>query len=345
MKPSILLIYTGGTIGMKKDPETGHLKPFDFAQISEEVPELAKFGYHIESRSFNPIIDSSDVRPEFWVKLAEMIRDQYDRFDGFVVLHGTDTMAYSAAALSFMLENLEKPVIFTGSQLPIGMLRTDGRENLISAIEIASAKAADGHARVPEVCICFDSKLFRGNRTAKLNAEDFGAFSSPNLPPLADAGIHIRFDDALIHRPSEWGRPLKLHTKLGADVAILKIFPGMSRAYVRAVLSAEGLRAVVLETYGSGNAPSLDWFLAELQSAARKGIILVNVTQCPAGSVDMDAYANGAILKEVGVISCHDMTSEAALTKLAVLLGENDDNEVVRRRMLENLSGEISVER
>ncbi len=345
MKPSILLIYTGGTIGMKQDPETGHLKPFDFTQISEEVPELAKFGYHIESLSFNPIIDSSDVRPAFWVKLAEIIRDHYEQFDGFVVLHGTDTMAYSAAALSFMLEDLEKPVIFTGSQLPIGMLRTDGRENLISAIEIASAKGADGHARVPEVCICFDSKLFRGNRTAKLNAEDFGAFSSPNLPPLADAGIHIRFDDALIRRPAVWGKSLKLHTAMGADVAILKIFPGMSRAYVRSVLSAEGLRAVVLETYGSGNAPALDWFLAELKAAAGRGIILVNVTQCPAGSVDMDAYANGAILKEVGVVSCHDMTCEAALTKLCVLLGEDPDNAVVKRRISENLRGEISSER
>lgn len=344
MKPSILLIYTGGTIGMKQDPETGHLKPFDFTQISEEVPELAKFGYRIESVSFSPVIDSSDVNPGFWVTLAEMIRYHYDAFDGFVVLHGTDTMAYSASALSFMLENLEKPVIFTGSQLPIGMLRTDGRENLISAIELASAKDAEGHARVPEVCVCFDSKLFRGNRTTKLNAEDFGAFASPNYPPLADAGIHIRFDDARIRKPARWGGALKLHTRLGADVAILKIFPGMSRNYVRAVLGAQGLRAVVLETYGSGNAPALPWFLEELRRSAASGIVLVNVTQCPAGSVDMDAYANGAILKEAGVISCHDMTSEAALTKLSVLLGESSDNEVVKRRMLQNFSGEISSE-
>ncbi len=259
MERKILLIYTGGTIGMKQDPETLLLKPFDFHQINREVPELKKFGYVIDALSFDPVIDSSDVNPAFWVKLAGILKANYDFYDGFVVLHGTDTMAYSASAMSFMLENLEKPVIFTGSQLPIGMLRTDGKENLISSIELAAAQDAEGHPHISEVCIYFDSQLFRGNRTTKYNAENFRAFRSANYPPLAEVGIHIRYNESALYRPPVRGRDLVLHTALDTHVAVLKIFPGISEPLVRAVLSTEGLRAVVLETYGSGNSLSVPW--------------------------------------------------------------------------------------
>jgi len=240
MNPSILLIYTGGTIGMKQDPATGHLVPFDFSQISEEVPEINRFGYRIDTYSFDPVIDSSDARPEFWARIARTIESNYDSYDGFVVLHGTDTMSYSASALSYMLEGLEKSVIFTGSQLPIGVLRTDGRENLISAIEMAAARTPEGRPMVPEVCICFENKLYRGNRTTKQNSENFSAFSSPNYPALADVGIHIKYDRNAIHYPQPGEGPLKVRTEMDTNVAILKIFPGMTENYVRSVLSAEG---------------------------------------------------------------------------------------------------------
>lgn len=327
---------------MKQDPGTGHLVPFDFSQISEEVPEISRFGYIIDTVSFDPVIDSSDARPEFWARIAETVRDNYDKYDGFVVLHGTDTMSYSASALSFMLEGLGKSVIFTGSQLPIGMLRTDGRENLISAIEMAATRNPEGKPMVPEVCICFENKLFRGNRTTKQNSENFSAFSSPNYPPLADVGIHIKFDTNAIRTPLPDEGPFSIQTATDANVAILKIFPGMTENYVGSILSAPGLRAVVLETYGSGNAPSLPWFLARLKECTRSGIVVVNVTQCQAGSVDMETYANGAILEQVGVISGGDITTESAITKLFCLLGRYSDGEEVRKRMLEPLRGEIS---
>ena len=342
MDQKILLIYTGGTIGMKQDPETLLLKPFDFHQIMQEVPELRKFHYIIDSISFDPVIDSSDVRPAFWVRLCEIIRVNYAMYDGFVILHGTDTMAFSASALSFMLENLEKPVIFTGSQLPIGMLRTDGKENLISSIELAAARDADGHPCISEVCICFDSQLFRGNRTTKYNAENFRAFRSANYPVLADIGIHVKYNPAAIYRPPVWGRPLLIHTELDTRVAVLKIFPGISESFVKSVLSAEGLRAVVLETYGSGNSLSDPWFLEALRSFTDAGGIIVNVTQCQAGAVDMGAYANGDILRKAGLVCGRDMTTEAALTKLFVLLGQYTDNQEVIKKMEIGVSGEIS---
>lgn len=339
---SVLLIYTGGTIGMKQDPETLLLKPFDFNQITEEVPELRKFGYRIDSISFDPIIDSSDVKTDVWVELAHIISENYEKYDGFVVLHGTDTMAYSASALSFMLGHLEKPVIFTGSQLPIGMLRTDGRENLISSIEIAAAKDEDGRAIVPEVCVFFENRLFRGNRTTKYNAEDFEAFRSANCPPLAEVGIHIKYNRQLIHYPSRWGRALAIHTDLDTRVVILKIFPGISREYVEAILGMGNLKAVVLETFGSGNSMSDPWLLDALAAFSASNGIVVNVTQCQAGAVDMKAYANGAILEQAGVVGCADMTTESALTKLFILLGSYKDFAEVRRLMSENLRGEIS---
>ena len=342
MDRKILLIYTGGTIGMKQDPDTLLLKPFDFKQILQEVPELRKFDVRIDTYSFDPVIDSSDARPDFWIDLARIIRDRYDDYSGFVVLHGTDTMAYSASALSFMLENLEKPVIFTGSQLPIGMLRTDGKENLIDALELAADCGPDGRPCVSEVCIYFETELFRGNRTIKYSAETFNAFRSPNYPVLAEVGIHIKYDTGALFRPTQWGKPLRLHTKLDTRVAVLKIFPGISESVVQAVLSAEGLRAVVLETYGSGNAPSHPWFLEALSSFTARGGIVVNVTQCQTGTVDMGTYANGDILRQAGVLCGYDLTTEAALTKLFVLLGQYDDNKDVRELFRICVSGEFS---
>ncbi|MCQ2137143.1 MAG: type I asparaginase [Bacteroidales bacterium] len=343
MRQSILLIYTGGTIGMKQDPDTLLLKPFDFSQISDEVPEINRFGYTIDTYSFDPVIDSSDAKPEFWARIANVIRDNYDSYDGFVVLHGTDTMAYSASALSFMLEGLRKSVIFTGSQLPIGMLRTDGRENLISAIELAAMKDDNGEPMVPEVCICFENKLFRGNRTTKYNSENFSAFSSPNYPLLADIGIHIRYDRNAIHSFLPEEGEFKVNTAMDTNVAILKIFPGMTESYVDSVLSAKGLRAVVLETFGSGNAPSLPWFLEKIRRCTARGVVIVNVTQCQRGSVNMGTYANGAILEEAGVISGQDITTESALTKLFHLLGCHSDAESVKKGMESPLRGEISL--
>ncbi len=342
MKSKILIIYTGGTIGMKQDPETLLLKPFNFKQITEEVPELKKFGYTIDSYSFNPIIDSSDVDLHFFITLATLIKENYDKYDGFVVLHGTDTMAYSASALSFMLDDLEKPVIFTGSQLPIGMLRTDGKENLISSIELAAAKDDLGHSIVPEVCIYFESQLYRGNRTRKYNAENFRAFRSDNYPVLADVGIHIKYDYAAINYPTKWGKPLRIHTKFDNSIAILKLFPGLNKDYVDSILGIKGLRAVILETYGTGNAPNIDWLINTLHQRISEGLIVINVTQCYAGSVDMKAYANGAILEEAGVISGYDITTESALTKISLLLGEYHRNSDVIKEFKKNLKGEFS---
>ena len=340
---SILLIYTGGTIGMKQDSETMALVPFDFSQITDEVPELKKFGYSIHSYSFDPVIDSSDANIPFWDNLAGIIEKNYNEYDGFVVLHGTDTMSFSASALSFMLEDLGKPVIFTGSQLPIGMLRTDGKENLISSIEIAAAKRDDGKPMVPEVCIYFESQLYRGNRTTKYNAENFRAFRSANLPVLADVGIHIRYNQSIIRYPAR-GKKLKVHYKMDSDVAIVKVVPGLQIKNIKAVSAIAGLRAIILETFGSGNAPTDESFIGAVKDAIDRGIIVMNVTQCHAGSVDMDAYATGIALKNIGVISGGDITTEAALTKLYFLLGQYPDNSDVKIYLNKNLRGEITKE-
>ena len=343
MNRSILLIYTGGTIGMKQDPETLALKPFNFNQILEEVPELKKFGCRIDTLSFDPLIDSSDVQPEFWIKLAAIIKSKYQEYDGFVVLHGTDTMSFTASALSFMFENLAKPVVLTGSQLPIGMLRTDGKENLISSIEIASAADSDGNPMVPEVCIYFESQLYRGNRTTKYNAENFRAFRSANYPVLADVGIHIKYNPVLIRYPENPSAELKVSEKLCTDVAVLKIFPGITPAVVDAILNMEGLKGVVLETFGSGNAPTAEWFVNRIKDAVRRGIIVLNVTQCHAGKVDMDAYATGVALKNEGVISGYDSTTEAALTKMFFVLGQVKSKEEVKALLERDLRGEITI--
>ena len=338
---AVLLIYTGGTIGMKEDPEDGTLKPFDFSGILEEVPELRKFALKIDSYAFNPLIDSSDVEPTLWQALARLIKERYDDYDGFVILHGTDTMAYSASALSFMLENLGKPVIFTGSQLPIGSPRTDGKENLISAVEIAMAKDSHGHPMVPEVCICFNSQLLRGNRSVKVNATGFDAFKSPNYPPLATAGISIKYNNSFIHYGYDRRKEFTIHTMLDTRVSVLKLHPGITEQAVRDILLGGGSRAVILETYGSGNAPCRPWFLAIVRDACRNKILL-NVTQCQSGDVDMDIYATGRALKDAGVICGHDITTEAALGKLFYLMGRHEDNAQVKTLLEKNLKGEIS---
>lgn len=341
-KSSLLLIYTGGTIGMKQDPVSLTLKPFDFNQIIAEVPEINKYTLKVDSVTFDPLIDSSDIEKSVWVRIAEIILDKYDDYDGFIILHGTDTMSYSASVLSFMLKNLTKPVIFTGSQLPVGIPRTDGKENIISAVEIASAKDSEGHARVPEVCIYFNSFLMRGNRSVKVNADAFRAFKTPNLPPLAEAGITINYNDKIIWKPKDWESKVKIDTRLDTRVSILKMHPGITPAIVRAHLEDPSTRAVILETYGAGNAPSSEWFIDLVSKACQSGKIIVNVTQCLAGFVDMNIYETGKCLQKAGVVNGYDSTTEGTLGKLFHLMGQSDDNEWVKTRMEDNMRGEIS---
>jgi L-asparaginase len=337
---SILIIYTGGTIGMVHDPSTGSLVPIDFRHISDHVPELRKFGYDLHSISFDPVKDSSNIDPGVWIKMAEIIEESYDDFDGFVILHGTDTMAYTASALSFMLENLAKPVILTGSQLPIGLLRTDGRENLITAIEIAAAME-NGLPAVPEVCIFFDNKLTRGNRTTKMSAEHFDAFYSPNYHLLAEVGLHLKYYNNLISYPAK-EQKLIVHKTFDTNVAILKLFPGINRKLVNAITKTEGLRGLIIETYGSGNAPTYQWFLEDLKQYIDKGGIILNVTQCHGGSVEMGLYETSRQMLAAGVVSGRDITSEASVTKLMHLLGRFSSREKVVQSLNMSLAGEIS---
>lgn len=341
-KSALLLIYTGGTIGMKQDMKDLTLKPFNFSQILDEVPEIRKFAFKIDTYSFEPPIDSSDVEPSLWQDLARLIKEKYEDYDGFIILHGTDTMSYSASALSFMLDGLTKPVIFTGSQLPIGVPRTDGKENLISAVEIASAKDEEGHPAVPEVCVCFDSLLMRGNRSTKVNSEVFRAFQSPNFPPLAEAGINIRYNNEYIRKPNDWYQSLTINTELDTRVSILKIHPGITPEVVRNILCGKDTRAIIMETYGSGNAPTRDWFLNIVKESSAMNKVIVNVTQCLAGTVNMNIYANGKALERAGVIDGYDSTTESALAKLFYLMGKSRDNEWVKAMMSRNLKGEIS---
>ncbi len=340
--PSVLLIYTGGTIGMIQNSETGALENFNFNHLMKHVPELKRFNYRISSYQFDPPIDSSDMEPQAWAKLVKIINYNYDNFDGFVILHGTDTMAYTASALSFMLENLSKPVILTGSQLPIGVLRTDGKENLITAIEIAAAKI-DGKAIVPEVCIFFENHLMRGNRTTKINAENFNAFRSFNYPPLARVGIHIKYEPSRIIRPDD-SKPLKPHFLFDSNVVILTLFPGIQESIVSSILHAPGLKAVVLKTFGSGNAPQKEWLIRELSDATSRGIIIVNITQCSSGAVEMERYGTGLQLLQTGVISGYDSTVESAVTKLMFLVGHKYSSKEIRYFMTTSIAGEISRE-
>ena len=342
-RPQVLLIYTGGTIGMIRNPETGALENFDFDHLLDEVPELRRFDYDISTYTFQPPIDSSDMGLEHWARLVGIIEKNYALFDGFVILHGTDTMAYTASALSFLLENLGKPVILTGSQLPIGMLRTDGKENLISAIEIAAAKRQDGEPMVPEVCIYFKEKLMRGNRTTKINSEQFNAFRSFNYPELATAGIHIRYNTQAIRRPDP-ARPFKAHYLVDPNVVVLTLFPGIQQSLVHAVLNIPSLKAVVLRTFGAGNAPQLKWLKEELKAASESGILVVNITQCQSGSVHMGLYETSLPLLDAGVVSGYDSTPECAIAKLMFLLGHKLPLARLREMMNSSLAGEITKE-
>jgi L-asparaginase len=341
-KPSsVLLIYTGGTIGMMQDPNTGELKPFDFKTLTKQIPELNKFDVKLSSISFSKPIDSSDMHPKVWIELAQLIKNNYDAYDGFVILHGSDTMSFTASALSFMLENLGKPVVLTGSQLPIGIIRTDGKENLITAIEIAAARQNDKPI-VPEVCIYFEYKLYRGNRTFKYNSQHFDAFKSPNYPALAEAGVNIKYNHNFIRRNK--AGDLKVHTALDNDISVLKLFPGISRKITSSVLRAPGVKAVIIETFGSGNASTQEWFLDEIRTAVDRGLIVLNITQCREGRVIQGMYETSSHLKKIGVIGGADLTFESAVTKLMFLLGQKISSAAIKKMLVTDLRGELSTE-
>lgn len=338
-KTSVLLIYTGGTIGMIQDAHSGELRPFDFKALSQQIPELNKFDIDLSSFSFKHPIDSSNMNPEVWTELAETIKENYNRFDGFVILHGSDTMSFTASALSFMLENLNKPVVLTGSQLPIGIIRTDGKENLITAIEIAGAREKNKPV-VNEVCIYFEYKLYRGNRTFKYNSQHFDAFKSPNYPALAEAGVNISYNKNALLKPGK--KALKVHTQLNNDIAILKLFPGISKKITSAILNSPGLKAVIIETFGAGNASTQEWFTSELKNAISKGIIVLNITQCLEGKVIQGMYETSSHLKKIGVVGGSDLTFESAVTKLMFLMGQKLSNKQIVKQLTTNLRGEMS---
>ncbi|SEL54568.1 L-asparaginase [Maribacter orientalis] len=338
-KSSILLIYTGGTIGMMKDYTSGALKAFDFSQLLKNIPELNQLDCTISSYSFEHPIDSSNMNPTHWIAIADIISVKYNEYDGFVVLHGSDTMSYTASALSFLLENLAKPVILTGSQLPIGDLRTDAKENLITAIQIAALKNK-GKAVIQEVGLYFEYKLYRGNRTTKINAEQFQAFASLNYPQLIESGVHLTvFNEYLLPQKKKLG--LKTHRNMDDNVAILKIFPGINKNVIDAMLGAKNLKALVLETYGSGNAPMEEWFLERLNNAIENGIHIINVTQCSGGAVMMGHYETSSGLKKMQVINGKDITTEAAITKAMYLLGCGVSHDLFKTVFETSLRGEM----
>lgn len=340
-KPKILVIYTGGTIGMVKNAENGSLRPMAFHNILDELPELKDGAYEITTFTYNPPLDSSNIKPIYWLWMSSLVAKNYDNYDGFVILHGTDTMAYSASMLSFLLENLNKPVIFTGSQLPMGLLRTDAKENLISALEIASHHENDKPV-VTEVCVFFQNRLYRGNRTTKSNAEEFKAFQSFNYPLLADSGVHIKYNYNSIGIPHKKLGRFKAYSAINTDVVILKIFPGMNEKLVSTILNTPDLRGVILETFGAGNAPDFPWFMREMEKALKRGIFIMNVTQCAGGAVDQGRYETSLQLEKMGVLSGYDITTEAAVTKMMFLFGQDISRKEIRKRLSMSIRGEIT---
>ena len=338
----VLLIYTGGTIGMGRNPKTGALEPLDFDHLIRNVNEFSYLNTEIETYQFSRPIDSSDMSPRLWAQLVRIIADKYDQYDGFVILHGTDTMAYTASALSFMLENLTKPIILTGSQLPIGQPRTDGKENLVTSIEIASAYNEMGHAIVPEVCIYFSGRLLRGNRSTKQNADGFDAFDTFNYPHLCDAGVTFAYHSHNILQP-DFTRPMTPHTAMDPNVVVFSLFPGIQENIVRHVLEAPELRGIVMRSYGSGNAPQQQWIKKLLHEATRRGVTIVNISQCLAGKVEMGRYDTGYQLKEAGVVSGYDSTVESAVTKLMYLQARFNDCHIIRNYMNRSICGEITI--
>jgi L-asparaginase len=338
-KKNILLIYTGGTIGMFRHPSKGSLAPLDFRNIRQWIPELERIDAHIHTHAFKKPIDSSDMHPNVWIELVGIIENNYENFDGFVILHGSDTMSYTASALSFLLENIKKPVILTGSQLPLGTLRTDGKENLITSIEIATMENKNGEPMVKEVCIYFEYKLFRGNRTFKFNSEHFNAFMSPNYPLLAEAGINIQFNENYLLEP---GKQTHFHKCMENDLMILHLFPGLSKKITESIAQIHDLKALILASYGSGNAPQLKWFDDFIKNLINKGIIIVNVTQCKMGRVDQSKYETGQHLLELGVLGAGDMTLEAAVTKLMFLLAKESGIDKIKRKFVSNIRGELT---
>lgn len=327
---------------MIENPETKVLQPFDFSHLIDNVPKIKKLDYDISNIQFNPPIDSSNMNPSHWSKIAKEVEVNYDNYDGFVVLHGTDTMAYTASALSFMLENLDKPVIITGSQLPIGEVRTDGEENLLTAIQIAAARNLRGEAMINEVAILFENHLLRGNRSSKVSADNFNAFMSRNYPELASIGLDITYHEDVLYR-SDHNRPLIVHDTMDTNVMFIVLHPGLTGEMLEYQLNTPSVKGIVLKTYGAGNSPSYEWFTRPITQAIERGVVILNVTQCGNGSVNSNLYDTGNMLAKAGVISGHDITSEAAITKMMYLFGKGMTNSQVKKYLQRDICGEMTI--